>query len=279
MCPIRRFIVAEVESGPSGEEQCDGLPRRVVIELLCQLERQSEPGGGIGEIPLGVGSEPDEQLCEHADEGRFLQIQVAGEVGDRYGSLPVARVGRGEPGDVEQLKGSPAVARRHLGCRAKEKLARVGRHAAGHLDETEEAVEVRTLDRLRHQPARPLEQHQGAFDAPREPGCLRGRGESPCPVLLVRCQCGRPLESERGRGETAPPPRTLCGRLELLTDGRVRLDARRGAVPGAAICIDLAVEDPRERAVDGLSPGERRRLVDGRTDKWMAKLEPRSADV
>ena len=67
--------------------------------------------------------------------------------------------------------------------------------------------------------------------------------------------------------------------LELLTDGRVGLDARRGAVPGAAIGIGLAVEHARERAVDGLPPGERRRLVDGGADKRVAKLEPRSAHV
>ena len=97
--------------------------------------------------------------------------------------------------------------------------------------------------------------------------------------FLVRGKCGRPLESERGCGETAPPPRPLRGLLELFTDGRVGLDARRSAMPGAAIGIGLAVEDARERAVDGLPPGERRRLVDGGADKWVAKLEPRSAHV
>src|SRR5688572_33220490 len=57
---------------------------------------------------------------------------------------------------------------RHLRCRAQEKLARVGRHTACHLDQTEEPVDVRTLDRRRYQRAGPFEQHQGPLDAERK---------------------------------------------------------------------------------------------------------------
>ena len=77
--PVRRLIVAEVEGGPSGEEQCDGLPGRVVVELLRQLERHAEHGGSVGEVPSAWAPSPIEKLREHADERRFLQMQVAGQ--------------------------------------------------------------------------------------------------------------------------------------------------------------------------------------------------------
>ena len=50
-------------------------------------------------------------------------------------------------------------------------------------------------------------------------------------------------------------------------------------MPGAAISVGFTVEHGRERAVDGLPLGERRRLVDSGADQRMAKLEPRSAHV
>ena len=100
-------------------------------------------------------------------------VQVAGQPANRDSRLAVAGVGRGEPGDVEQLKRAPAVARRDLGGRAQQQLAGVGRYPAGHLDQSEEAVDVGTLNRLRHQRTGSFEQHQSPLDTSREPGVLR----------------------------------------------------------------------------------------------------------
>jgi hypothetical protein len=145
----RRSIVAEVQGGASGEQQRDRLlAGRIVVEFLCELERDAEPRSGVGEVAFGMGSEPDEQLCEHAQERGFHQCKAARNLGDRDGRLLVTGVGGGEAGEVEHLQGALSIERRDLPCRAKEKLARVGWHAAGHLDQTEEAVQVRALDRL-----------------------------------------------------------------------------------------------------------------------------------
>src|SRR5262245_28966540 len=97
--------------------------------------------------------------------------------------------------------------------------------------------------------------------------------------MLVRRQDGRALEGERGGDEAAALPRALRGPLELAGDGGVRVDGRRGSVPGTAVGLRLALKHAREGAVCSLAPGERCRLVDGRADQRMAELEPRGLDA
>ena len=100
----------------------------------------------------------------------------------------------------------------------------------------------------------------------------------------ARCSSSGVSAAARSKAsEAAAKPlrllRTLGRLLELLDDRRVGLDARRSAVPGAPIGVDFAVEHARERAVGGLPPRERRRLIDGGANERVAKLEPCSSYV
>ncbi len=237
MGPVRRLVVAEVEGGPPREEQRhELLAGRVVAELLRQVVRDAEPLSGVGEVAFGVGSEPDQVLCEHAREEVVRDGQAAGDAGDRDRRLPVAGVGRGEAGEVEQLERALLVDRRHLRRRAQEEPAGVGRHAAGHLDEPQEAVDVSALDRLGDQQACALEQRQRPLRAPREPGALGRRGQSPRPVSSFAV---RAAARSRASDAAANPPRSRALRAASSssspTDGSgstlaaARCQARRSA--------------------------------------------------
>lgn len=85
--------------------------------MLGELERDPEPRSGVGEVALSVGPEPDEKLRDHAEERRFFRGEAAGRIGDRDSRLLVAGVRGGEAGDVQQLEGALAVARRDLSRR------------------------------------------------------------------------------------------------------------------------------------------------------------------
>ena len=123
-------IVAEVEGGPPREQQCDRLlGGRIVVELFRQLERDAEPRGGAGEVAFGVGSEPDQELGEHAERTAVRPgRQAAGRLGDRDSRLLVAGVGRGDAGDVEQLERTRArrSARRQSAARRSSLHASAG---------------------------------------------------------------------------------------------------------------------------------------------------------
>ena len=269
------LIVAEVEGGPSREQQRHRLlAGRIVIELLRELERFAEPRSGIGEVALGMGSEPDEELREHAGERGFLDDQTAGHFGDRDTRLAVARISSGDAGEVEQLEGALAVDRRDLLGRPQEQLAGIGRRAASHLDKPRKrSMSARWIgsetsgralsSSIRARSARPPSQAFSAAAVNRRARCSSS-GVSAAARSKASEAAAKALRSLRPLGRL----------LELLDDRRVGLDRSRRAVPGAPIGVDFAVEHVRERTMRGLSLRKRRRLIDGGTNERVAKLEP-----
>ena len=106
-------------------------------------------------------------------------------------------------------------------------------------------------------------------------GARRGQRTPGSPAGL-RCQLGRALQEGSGRGETATRLRTGGRQLELRGHVLVWCERGVGPMPGAAIGIDLRIGGSCKRLVRGSSLFGRRRAVDRRTQKWVAKGDPRA---
>jgi hypothetical protein len=103
--------------------------------------------------------------------------------------------------------------------------ARLRRHPSGQLDETEVAIDVRTLQRLHSEGACPLQQHPCALEPPAEPGVFGGSGEQPGALAFVWVSAA--ARSYASEAATKPLRRRAHGRLlELFHHRRVGPHAR-----------------------------------------------------
>ena len=172
-----------------------------------------------GEVRAQAGA----GAAQEARDRRVARPRAPPRARDGDDRLAVAREGRAparEAQQVQRASGSPARPRRPPG----QDLARVGRHAAGQLDEPAQPVGVGAEDRLPDASAR-ARSNATARGTARAARRSPPRRSAAARAALVGGQRGGALERERGRGVGAAARARAPRLLELVDDGRVGLDA------------------------------------------------------
>jgi hypothetical protein len=129
---------------------------------------------------------------------------------------------------------------------------------------------------------RPVEGLAQEVAGPREPAAeLGGVGRSQQAEgagLAHRREPGRAVERAGGRRVPAAREGVSGGLLERAGDVLVRLEGRRGEMPGAPVGGGRRIERLGQRTVGGAPLGRGRAVVDGGTHQRVAELEPAGLD-